>query len=127
MPAAQEFPRPDERRFGQDYRFAWAIGIPEDGNAAFLGAHPLYRHDLKTGTRNQHDFGLGRVPGEFVFVPRAADAPEGEGWMIGYVIDTATETTDLVILDAGRYRRAAGRCGAYSAPDSAGVPWQLAS
>ena len=40
------------------------------------------------------------MPGEFVFVPRADDAPEGDGWMMGYVIDAASETTDLVILDA---------------------------
>lgn len=98
--AAQEFPRPDERRFGQDYRYAWAIGIPSDGDPAFLGAQPLYRHDLQTGERQVHDFGPGRVPGEFVFVPRAADAPEGDGWLIGYVIDTNNETTDLLILDA---------------------------
>lgn len=98
--AAQEFPRPDERYFGQDYRYTWAIGIPDDGDPAFLGAQPLYRHDLKTGERQVHDFGPGRVPGEFVFVPRSADAPEGDGWMLGYVIDTNHETTDLVILDA---------------------------
>lgn len=99
-PAPQEFPRPDERFFAQPYRYAWAIGLPGDGDPAFLGAQPLYRHDLATGERQAHDFGAGRVPGEFVFVPRAADAPEGDGWMIGYVIDTAIETTDLVILDA---------------------------
>lgn len=98
--APQEFPRPDERFFGQEYRYAWAIGLP-DGDAAFLGEQPLYRHDLAAGTRTAHHFGPGRVPGEFVFVPRRADAPEGEGWLMGYVIDTASETTELVILDAG--------------------------
>ena len=96
----QEFPRPDERFFGQDYRYAWAIGLPKGGDAAFLDAQPLYRHDLKTGERQVHDFGPDRIPGEFVFVPRSDDAPEGDGWMIGYVIDAANETTDLVILDA---------------------------
>jgi carotenoid cleavage dioxygenase-like enzyme len=97
---AQEFPRPDERFFGSDYHYAWSIGLPEGGDAAFLNAQPLYRHDLKDGTRQAHDFGPNRVPGEFVFVPASADAPEGEGWMMGYVIDTAQQTTDLVILDA---------------------------
>jgi 8'-apo-carotenoid 13,14-cleaving dioxygenase len=96
----QEFPRPDERFFAQDYRYAWAIGLAADEDSAFLGAQPLYRHDLKTGERQVCDFGPGRVPGEFVFVPRSDDAPEGEGWVMGYVIDTAQETTDLVILDA---------------------------
>ena len=98
--APQEFPRPDERFFGQPYRYAWAIGIPGDGDPAFLGEQPLYRHDLATGERQTCEFGEGRVPGEFVFVPRAADAEEGDGWLIGYVIDTIRETTDLVILDA---------------------------
>lgn len=96
----QEFPRPDERFFGQPYRYAWTIGIAEDGDAAFLGAQPLYRHDLQTGERQVCDFGPNRVPGEFVFVPRSADAVEGDGWLMGYVIDAANETTDLVILDA---------------------------
>lgn len=35
-----------------------------------------------------------------MFVPRSADAPEGEGWLMGLVIDVAADTTDLVILDA---------------------------
>ena len=95
----QEFPRPDERFFGRDYRYAWAIGL-SDAEDTFLGEQPLYRHDLMTGERTAHDFGPGKVPGEFVFVPRSADAPESEGWVMGYVIDTTNETTDLVILDA---------------------------
>jgi carotenoid cleavage dioxygenase len=97
---AQEFPRPDERFFGQDYRYAWTIGLPEGGDPKFLDAQPLYRHDLKTGERQVHDFGPDRIPGEFVFIPRSDDAPEGDGWMMGYVIDAANETTDLVILNA---------------------------
>lgn len=98
--APQEFPRPDERFFGQDYRYAWSIGLPEEFDPQFLGAMPLYRYDLADGSRTAHDFGPGRVPGEFVFVPRSADAPEGDGWVMGYVIDTGADTTDLVILDA---------------------------
>ncbi len=94
----QEFHRPDERYFGQPYRYAWSLGLPE--KAEFLGDAPIYRYDLQTGARQAHDFGPGKVPGEFVFVPRSADAPEGDGWVMGYVIDAVHETTDLVILDA---------------------------
>jgi carotenoid cleavage dioxygenase len=96
---SQEFPRPDERYFGRAYRYAWAIGLPAD-DSRFLGVAALFRHDLVTGERTAHDFGPDRIPGEFVFVPRHADAAEGEGWMMGYVIDEASDTTDLVILDA---------------------------
>jgi carotenoid cleavage dioxygenase-like enzyme len=102
--APQEFPRPDERFFGQAYRYAWSLGLP--GEDAFLGEAPLYRHDLHTGERQVHDFGPGKVPGEFVFVPRSASAPEGDGWLMGYVIDAVADTTDLVILDPSDFSRA---------------------
>ncbi|WP_296679746.1 carotenoid oxygenase family protein [Novosphingobium sp.] len=95
----QEFHRPDERFFGQSYRYAWSLGLPHDSDG-FLGEAPIYRYDMETGERQVHDFGPGKVAGEFVFVPRSADAAEGDGWIMGYVIDTAAETTDLVILDA---------------------------
>lgn len=98
-PTPQEFHRPDERFFGQPYRYAWSLGLP-GADSAFLGEAPIYRHDLETGERQAHDFGPGKVPGEFVFVPRHPDAPEGDGWLMGYVIDRPSETTDLVILDA---------------------------
>lgn len=98
--APQEFHRPDERFFGQSYRYAWSLGLPDEASPGFLGSAPIYRYDLQTGERQAHDFGPNRVAGEFVFVPRSADAAEGDGWVMGYVIDAASETTDLVILNA---------------------------
>lgn len=105
-PAPQEFPRSDERFFGQPYRYAWSMALPVDPADRFVGATALYAHDLVTGEREAHDFGPHRHPGEFVFVPGAADSPEGHGWMVGFVVDMATETTDLVILDAQRFAEA---------------------
>ena len=96
----QEFPRADERRTGQPYRYAYAIAITDDGNEQLIGATSLLKHDLEAGTREIHEFGRDQLPGEFVFVPAALDSAEDEGWMIGLVIDRAAETTDLVILDA---------------------------
>lgn len=96
----QEFPRPDERFFGQPYRYAWSMGLATGNPEDFIGDAPIFAYDLETGKRTVRDFGPGKVPGEFVFVPRSADAPEGQGWLMGYVIDAAAQTTDLVILDA---------------------------
>jgi carotenoid cleavage dioxygenase len=98
--APQEFPRIDGRRFGRPYRYAYAMALPETPNPAFVAATSLFKHDLQTGARQAHDFGRGRYPGEFVFIPAHADAAEDEGWLIGLVIDAALETTDLVVLDA---------------------------
>ena len=99
--AAQEFPRPDERFFGQPYTYAYTMALPDDEFA--ISETKLFKHDLAEGTKETHDFGAGRYPGEFVFVPRSDAAPEGEGWMVGLVVDLPNETTDLVIIDAMKF------------------------
>lgn len=99
----QEFPRPDERRIGQPYRYAYTLALPAHGDPGFVGDPRIFKHDLGTRTREVHDFGKGRMPGEFVFVPAHDAAAEDEGWLIGYVIDIAADTTDLVILDARNF------------------------
>lgn len=97
---AQDFPRPDDRRFGQPYRYAYTMALGDTTQDEFVGASALYKHDLANSTRQTHDFGSGRYPGEFVFVPAHAEAGEDEGWLIGLVVDLPHETSDLVILDA---------------------------
>ncbi|UHC20053.1 carotenoid oxygenase family protein (plasmid) [Methylobacterium currus] len=99
-PAAQEFPRIDERRFGQRHRSLYTVSVPADGNTQLAGATQAYKHDLETGERQVHEFGADRIPGEFVFVPAHPGAGEDEGWLVGLVIDTARDTTDFAILDA---------------------------
>ena len=99
-PTPQEFPRIDERRFGQSYRTVYTVSVPPDGDPQLATATRLYKHDLQTGARLVHDFGDGHVPGEFIFVPASAGAAEDKGWLVGLVIDTAAETTDFTILDA---------------------------
>ena len=99
---AQEFPRPDERRLGRPYRYAYAVAQLVD-EVNFLSDTHLIKHDLDAGTREIHDFGAGRHPGEFVFVPSSPTAAEDDGWLMGLVIDARTETTDFVILDAQRF------------------------
>lgn len=99
-PDAQEFPRIDERRFGQPHRFVYTVSVPADGNTQLAGATEIYKHDLATGERLVHAFGPDRIPGEFVFVPAHAGAGEDEGWLVGLVLDTARDTTDFTILVA---------------------------
>jgi carotenoid cleavage dioxygenase len=102
----QEFPRIDERRFGQSYRYVYTVSVPPDGNPQFTGATKLYKHDLETGSCRVHEFGDDHLPDEFVFVPATADAEEDEGWLIGLVINTADETTSFVVLDARSFEAA---------------------
>jgi carotenoid cleavage dioxygenase len=95
----QEFPRCDERRTGQDYRYAYTTGLDLEGAAP----HPLYRHDMHAGGIIKHHFGPHHVPAEAVFVPRYADAAEDDGFLISYVYDLVENTSTLTILNAGDF------------------------
>jgi carotenoid cleavage dioxygenase len=103
--AAQEFPRPNETRLGKPYRYAYCMGLTP--RRAFVeSATCLFKHDLEGRSRQVHDFGPDRLPGEFVFIPRPNARSEDDGWLMGYVLDRAQHTTDLVILDAARFEAA---------------------
>jgi 8'-apo-carotenoid 13,14-cleaving dioxygenase len=99
----QEFPRLDERLLGKAYRFAYTMALPDVGGQQAFSSNRLFKHDLETGTREVHDFGNDRFPGEFAFVPKSIDAAEDDGWLMGYVVNVTAETTDLVILDARNF------------------------
>lgn len=92
----QEFPRFDERRATQPYRYLYTVGFDLDPTAA----EPLYRHDLRTGGVVRHQFGAAQVPSEAVFVPRSAQGAEDDGWLLAFVGDLAANRSALVILDA---------------------------
>ncbi len=94
----QEFPRLDERLTGKPYRYAYTVGITRD--ASQPASNCLYRYDLETGERLQHNYGENRMTGEVVFVPKHPGASETEGWLLSYVHDLANGPTDVVILDA---------------------------
>lgn len=99
---AQEFPRYDERRSCQPYRYAYCVGLAER-EGLDMGGTQLFKHDLEAGTTEVRELGAHKHPGEFVFVPCTPDAAEDDGWLIGLVIDAANETTELQILKANDF------------------------
>lgn len=97
----QEFPRYDERRTTQPYRYIYSVALPDHDTVEMAIADTrLFRHDLERGVVDTHDFGSGRHPGEFIFVPRSANSEEEDGWLVGLVVDMNDESTELVILNA---------------------------
>lgn len=93
---AQEFPRHDERRSGEPYRYAYTVGI----NIHQPQPNALLRHDVVAGTTLRHHFGARDLSGEVVFVPRRAGAAEHEGWLLSYVHDLDGGPSRVVILNA---------------------------
>jgi carotenoid cleavage oxygenase len=94
----QEFPRVDERLVGKPHRYGYAASFATGPAGIEHGS--LLKHDLERGTTEVHTYGPGRGSGEGVFVPRAPDAGEDDGWVVSLVYDAATDRSDLVILDA---------------------------
>jgi carotenoid cleavage dioxygenase-like enzyme len=97
-----EFPRIDDRRTGRPCRYAYALELRDVVNGAPTHSVPR-KFDLATGQSTVHDLGPGRVGGELVFVPAAADAGEDEGYAIGFVYDRARDTSELIVLDAANF------------------------
>jgi carotenoid cleavage dioxygenase-like enzyme len=93
----QEFPRYDERRTCEPYRYAYTIELEKRGPNA---GERLFKHDLYNGTTIARHLGDKKHPGEFVFVPRHSKAAEDEGWLIGLVIDANSDQTALFIINA---------------------------
>jgi carotenoid cleavage dioxygenase len=97
----QEFPRADERLATKKHRYGYAVGASiEAMGGATDEPTSLIKNDVVAGTSTVREFGAGRVPGEFVFVPASETAAEDEGWLLGYVADHTTDTAALEILDA---------------------------
>ncbi len=91
----QEFPRVDERRLGRRHRFGYAPAVGADAAGS-----TLLKHDLLRGTTATRSLGDGRQLGEFVFEASTPDSAEDDGVLMGFVYDTATDRSELAILDA---------------------------
>ena len=92
-----EFPRLDERHAGLAYRHG------------YFAANSRYGTDVKFDSIAHMDFGTGKktvytfkdgMPGEPVFVPRAANAPEGDGWLVATVYHPSTDKSGFAVFDA---------------------------
>lgn len=104
---SQEFPRYDERLTTRPYRWLYTMALPPEAKGELsISDTRLFKHDLQTGDIAIRDFGSGRHPGEFVFVPRPGEDAEDAGWLIGLVVDLSHERTELHILNADDFEGA---------------------
>ncbi|MFN3219973.1 MAG: carotenoid oxygenase family protein [Acidimicrobiales bacterium] len=97
--ASHGFPRVDERLVGLKHRYGWAATPRPGSKNRFDDAGMVVKYDLSDNSSTVHDFGPTSHPGEFVFVPAEDASGEDEGYAMGFVYDSATDTSDLVILD----------------------------
>jgi carotenoid cleavage dioxygenase-like enzyme len=97
---AGEFPRIDERRAGRRSGHGWyACANP---GAAYSGALSGLVHVAADGARRgQYLLPVGDSISEPVFVARADDAAEGDGWLLAVVWRGRDDRSDLAVFNAG--------------------------
>jgi carotenoid cleavage dioxygenase-like enzyme len=96
---AGEFPRFDERFCMSDYRHGWIVS----GNIADAGQRRhegLTHYDLKSGRNTSFNAAEEDRFGEPIFVPRADDAAEGDGWILSVIYRAAEGRSDLAVFAA---------------------------
>ena len=93
-----EFPRLDERFAGNAYRHGYyAASTSNDGGQGF---NAIVHHDFHKGAKELYSLPNGDITGEPVFVPKAAEAEEGEGYLLATVFRAEENRSDLAIFDA---------------------------
>jgi carotenoid cleavage dioxygenase len=94
-----EFPRFDERFCMSDYRHGWIVS----GNIANAGVQRtegITHYDLVEGRNATWNAGADDRFGEPVFVPRRADATEGDGWVLSVIYRADEARSDLAVFEA---------------------------
>jgi carotenoid cleavage dioxygenase-like enzyme len=94
------FPRVDDRKVGLPNRYGWVVAERPGSDGGMDAPAVVVKYDLEKGTSSSHDLGPHAHPAEFVFAESSDSAGEDEGWAMGFVYDSANDSSDLVILDA---------------------------
>ena len=95
-----EFPRFDERFCMSDYRHGWTVSATPGDNDAEPRLDAITHYDLATGRSAQWSSDPADRFGEPVFVPRAADAAEGDGWVLAVLYRAREGRSDLAVFEA---------------------------
>ena len=94
-----EFGTINQKFAGRKYRYAYSA-IPEPGWFLFRG---LVKHDLHTGTSESIEFGKDRFGSEAPFAPRIGAVDEDDGYIVSFIADVNTDTSECVLIDAKNF------------------------
>ena len=94
---ASEFPRVNENLLGRQTRYGYSNKMANSSLPLFEG---IIKYDLNSGNSQTHEFGQGRYGGEAVFAPRPGAIAEDDGWLVTFVHDENSNTSELVVVNA---------------------------
>jgi len=93
-----EFPRVDPRVETLKHRHGWYAA--ETTSSGTIRMNAIAHLDLSTGKRQVYELDGGDATSEPVFVPRSADAAEGDGWLTAVVYRAGEDRSDLLVFEA---------------------------
>ncbi|MEI9932504.1 MAG: carotenoid oxygenase family protein [Rhizomicrobium sp.] len=94
--AILEFGTINGRVGGRPYRYAYST-LSEPGWFLFNG---FARNDLETGKRIEYRLSSNRFASEAPFAPRVGAKDEDDGYLVSFVTDENTGTSECILLDA---------------------------
>lgn len=97
---AGEFPRIDDRRAGLSYRHGYFAG--SSTSVRDVKFDTIAHIDMTSFAGDHFTLPAGDMTSEPVFVPRAENAAEGDGWLLAVVYRGAEDRSDLLVFDAGQ-------------------------
>lgn len=95
-----EFPRLDERFTGKKHKYGFFAARRLEINDTEGPFDTILAKNFETGQNDEWTPGDGIYIQEPVFVPRSADAPQGDGWILTLTWDRRDNLSDLVVLNA---------------------------
>lgn len=97
---ANELPRIDSRRIGQENRYYYAVTTERESAVSARLPDAIMKHDLLTGNSVVRACPPGRAVAEPIFIPRPGSSLEDDGWIAYFEHDFGAGSTDLLWLDA---------------------------
>jgi carotenoid cleavage dioxygenase len=93
-----EFGMINRRYAGRKYRYVYST-TAEPGWFLFKG---FVKNDLETGKSASYTLGAGRYASEAPFAPRIGAKDEDDGYLVSFVTDENTGSSECIVLDAKR-------------------------
>ncbi len=87
---------------GLKHRYGYMMGMSLDANPddPMSSSGSILKYDREKGERSEIELGRGRMGGEAVFVPSASHNSEDDGYLMTFVHDAESDTSQFVIMDA---------------------------
>ena len=95
---ASEFPRINDNFAGRETQFLYSC--PQRSWDFEFDFEGVLKYDKTSGERQSHFYADSQISGEHAFAPDPNGTSEDDGWLLSFVVDRATEQSELVILDA---------------------------